>query len=139
MNTPSAYSGGTAIAIDGSGVVAAGTASSSWVDLATVGPQATVTVGSKGKLFVMEASGAYAKATQLCGLSFSLSGANTLSADNANACYAATTTDNYAFLLRQEYQVSGLAAGPTTVTAKYSGTAGGEQGFYHRSMIVIAV
>lgn len=102
------------------------TTSTSYTDLATSGPAATVTVGANGILLV----GVYARAVNntsnaFAKMGFALSGANTQAA-----------ADNYAFAAQayaggavnrtgSSWLVTGLTPGSTVVTAKYAVETGG--------------
>ena len=91
--------------------------STSWGDLATVGPEVTVDVGPSGQLLVILFCQAYytASAAVAC-MTFALSGANT----------AVASDENQLQILSSVYSPGGRLAvavdldeGPTTVTAKY--------------------
>jgi hypothetical protein len=92
-------------------------ASSSYGDLATVGPEVTVNVGPSG-LLVVSLACYYFEVLPYGGyMSFELSGANTLAASDERAIFGL-------FALGQAFPstsiaLSGLNPGETTVTAKY--------------------
>lgn len=109
------------------------TTSTSYTDLATVGPAATVTVGNNGLLLVIWGAGLYTSAAQKQ-MSIALSGANTVAAsDNYairrdGASFDQTTSRAKLF--------TGLTPGSTTVTAKYK-TASGTANFFSRFLLAI--
>lgn len=109
------------------------TTSTSYTDLATVGPAATVTVGPNGLLLVIWGAGIYTGSVKK-DMSIALSGANTVAAsDNYSvrrdgAAFDQTTSRAKLF--------TGLTAGSTTVTAKYK-TASGTANFFSRHLLAI--
>lgn len=102
------------------------TTSTTYADLSTVGPAVTVTVGANGILLVTISSFmSNSNANAFCEMSFELSGANTLSADDSRAVrfqmFAANTNGQYSYTIL----LTGLTPGSTTATAKYSVQTGG--------------
>lgn len=137
-----AFNNGTGIpqgAADSAEVVTSQTRSNTaYGDLATVGPAVTVAVGTAGKLLVIitaectnDTSGEPAK------VSFDLSGANTLSANNSRALVCRNTTGAPQFQGTWAKLLEGLNAGNTTVTAKYASSAGGTATFSNRVIAAI--
>lgn len=101
------------------------TTSTSYTDLTTAGPAATVTIGSSGRLFIQV--GGWLENSGLDGISymsFALSGANTLAAADARSvfyrAYAGVRQGQYA----NGFMIEGLAAGSTVCTAKHRVDAG---------------
>lgn len=112
------------------------TASTTYVDLTSVGPAVTVTVPASGRVLLTIGSAFYHTAAGNFGLvGVALSGANTVAAADANALqvWASTTqtngADTSATLL-----LTGLTPGSTTFTCKYRvGTATGH--FFRRTLL----
>jgi hypothetical protein len=112
----------------GSSVVATSetTTATSYTDLATAGPSVTVTVGANGILLIIwGAEMANNTANAFAEMSFTLSGANTLAADDTRAlrfqAYAGGAIGEYS----RVRILTGLNPGSTTVTAKYAVQTGG--------------
>jgi hypothetical protein len=109
------------------------TTSTTYTDLATVGPAVTVTIGANGIALVILGAATFNSGSDDSRMSFVVSGANTLAADNSrckSSSGAAGQDDSKIFTL------TGLNPGSTTFTAKYladSGTAG----FLNRTITVI--
>lgn len=110
-----------------------GTTSTSFTDLATTGPAATVTIGTNGLALAFWSAEIYNVSAQKY-VGVALSGANTVAANNADAIrndpatFSGTQT---AFKL-----FTGLTPGPTTFTLKYR-TASGTAQFSSRKITVI--
>lgn len=101
------------------------TASTSYVDLATVGPSVTVTIGSNGLALVTVGCIASNNTIQKAlFMGFVVSGANTLAASNPNALYQQTTIAGGSFSGSKVILLSGLNAGSTTFKAQYAVEAG---------------
>jgi hypothetical protein len=97
------------------------TASTSYTDLGTVGPALTVTVGANGILLIALHSAISNSGANNSYVSFALSGANTVAAnDNTAITHAGTTQDNFG----STFILTGLTPGSTTVTMKFKATAG---------------
>lgn len=95
------------------------TASTSYTDLTTVTDTVTVNVGANGLLFVTISCLLQNSGANFSGMSFALSGANTVAATNENSfTFNATIRGGMSVLL------TGLTAGSTVVKAKYEVTAG---------------
>lgn len=109
------------------------TTSTSYTDLATVGPAATITIGANGLALVMFGAGLYTTAAQKQ-MSVAVSGATTTAANDNWAI----RKDDATFTVTQSrsYLFTGLAAGSTTFTAKYK-TASGTGNFFQRWLIAI--
>jgi len=111
-----------------------GTASTSYVDLATV-VSTSVTVGPSGVLLVTWGVGAY-NTSGVAKVSVALSGANTIAADDGWS----TDTRNVAYLYGQSMTKvwTGLTPGSTTVTMKFKTSSGTAQ-FFNKSLNAIAL
>lgn len=109
------------------------TTSTSFTDLATVGPAATVTIGANGLALVIWAAGIYTAAAQKYA-GVAVSGANTVAASDNEAL----RNDSASFVGIQERSqlFTGLTPGSTTFTMKYR-TASGTANFFSRRIIVI--
>lgn len=109
------------------------TTSTGYTDLATVGPQVTVTIGPSGKAMAIVSGGLYNAAAQKY-IGVALSGANTVSpVDNESLRRDSAPFDTIGS--RQLYW-TGLTPGVTTFTMKYR-TASGTANFFSRRLTVI--
>lgn len=102
-------------------------------DLATVGPTVTVNVGESGCVLVALATalgngGGYAQ------MSFAASGANTVAASDTRAIAVTGTTQR----IGSTFLLTGLLPGITTITAKYNATAG-TANFFDRRVAAVAL
>lgn len=119
------------IGSDGSEVTAfQATSSSTYTDLATVGPEVTIDVPASGRVLVMWAA-QIAAANGEIGLA--LSGANTASADLDNQMFSAGNSSFATFKL-----IEGLTPGATTFRMKYK-TDGTSKSFGRRKIAVIPI
>lgn len=131
---------GSATSIDGATVdTGESTSSTSFTDLATVGPEVTVDVGADGVALVMlsaQLRNDTAGVTTVLGVA--LSGANTVAATGARALrYESSNALDLAQATRTVL-FTGLAAGPTTFTCKYAVTTGSSTGtFDFRQLAVL--
>lgn len=119
------------------GVVATNetTTATRYVDLATVGPAATVTIGASGKALVfLTADLGSSVAGGSAYMAFAVSGATTRAATDPEALRISGTTRHKVSIVMP---VSGLAAGSTTFTAKYGVDAGGGTASYSDRRIVV--
>lgn len=122
------------------------TASTTYVDLATVGPSATVTIRPTGKALVIMSSqiGFVRVGAQDGGgaISFVASGANTLSTDPARSINMWSSVGGPPPSLARVDQfgavfyLAGLNAGVTTFTMKYKGQTGATADFSDRVLVV---
>lgn len=96
------------------------TTSTSYTDLATVGPEVTVNVGVSGMLLV-SISGFIGNNTAdgLAYASFALSGANTLAASDANGLAVRQYSGSVGTAASRTVLLTGLSPGSTKVTMKY--------------------
>lgn len=109
------------------------TTSTTYGDLATVGPQVTITVGASGMALAIWGAGIYnAAAVKMMGIA--VSGANTIAPSDSDGI----RNDNAAFIGKQQGHklFTGLTPGSTTFTAKYR-TAAGTANFFERILTVI--
>lgn len=126
------------------------TTSFDWTDLATVGPQVTVTIGPSGRaLMFLSAKGGWslvgANVQQGAFMTAALTGANTQAASLIWVAFIETTHGNTTFstvsaTISSAYTFSGLTPGATTFTAKYgTGVNGLSADFNRRTLVVIAL
>jgi hypothetical protein len=90
-----------------------------YTNLTTVGPDPVVTITANGTAMVILTSGiGTGTPTDVCYMSFDLSGANTVAASDANSL---ANAPNAGVVSRSSavYFLTGLSAGATTFTAKY--------------------
>lgn len=128
------------------------TATTTYTDLATVGPQVTVTIGSSRRCLVIVdcriTCATAGQAAQYVGgsMGFAVSGASTIAAGNGALniqFYSGPTAPNIAWNQATSHTVvlqsaDGLNAGSNTFTAKYySQTANPVCGFEARNIVVI--
>ncbi len=115
------------------------TSSATFVDLATAGPAVTVTVGSSGILIVGIGAEAF-NDTLGAGFmtSYALSGATTQAADDLRSFSGYSPAANQSWGGTRVSVQTGLAAGATTVTAKYRRLGGGTANFKEREIWAIA-
>ena len=115
------------------------TTSTSYADLATIGPSVTVVVPPSGEVKLdLTAWSNHAGAGQNLYVSVALSGANTLAANDANSAQMrqmAISPGNLVGTLSKPIHMTGLNPGATTFTLKYK-TTSGTATFADRSIIV---
>lgn len=111
------------------------TTSTSYTDLATVGPAATITTGTKALVFI--STGIDNQSNNGQGyVGFAVSGASTVAAaDTAALHYYSSGT--LALQYGAAYYVSGLTAGSNTFTLKYRSGNGSTQYFNNRNITVM--
>jgi hypothetical protein len=113
------------------------TSSLAYTDLATVGPTVNIVVPTSGRLLVSVTSAELGNAgSTACFMSFAGTGANTITAVDANALVQAGGAQQRA---SANTVLIGLIPGSTTLTAKYKVTGGGASSctFATRSLYVI--
>lgn len=117
------------------------TTSATYVDLATAGPSATVTIGASGTAIVMLTAQAMTASSGVeAYMGFAVSGATTVAASDTQALVSATRNTGDTPKSAATFWVTGLNAGSTTFTSKYrSGTSGTLASFDYRNIIVIPV
>jgi len=110
------------------------TTSTSYVDLATVGPSVTMTPSASGKVLV-HLSGLIENDTSghVAVMSFAMSGGNTQAAADE---FALSTDGPIAQRIGGTFLLTGLAAVSTTFTAKYRRTSTGTGTFADRKLVV---
>lgn len=135
----------SALGIDGGSIfqspgVGETTTSTTYTDLTTSGPSATVTVGSSGRVIVILTAGTTglaAGANQTSYLSVAVSGATTVAASDSNSVYLTTSGNTNGNSIGGLIELTGLNAGSTTFTMKYRISAAQSTRFYARSITVI--
>jgi hypothetical protein len=113
------------------------TTSLAYVDLTTVGPTTSVTIPASGRVFVsLTASEIGNASSTACFMSFAGTGANTITASDANALIQAGSAQQRASATAV---LIGLTPGATTLTAKYKVSGGGAASctFANRSLMAI--
>lgn len=115
------------------------TTATSPADLATVGPEVTVTVPSSGCIFVSFAAKGSEDGSSRANTGVALSGANTLGADNeaSHIAHGYWPTGNNGEIGRS-FLMTGLTPGSTTFTMKYWGITGIKT-FLNRIISVIPI
>lgn len=107
------------------------TTSTSYTALATAGPAVTVVVGASGMLEVQVAATLTNSTSAAQYMSFALSGANTVAADDA---YSTSISSDSVATSSRTTLLTGLTPGSTTVTAQYR-VAGGTGSFIRRNIV----
>lgn len=126
------------------------TSSTTFTDLATVGPTVTVDISASGRaLMILSAKGGWsvvaADVASGARMSAALSGTNTLAASTTWAAwtfnqYGSTNFSVVDATITSAYVFEGLNSGATTFTAKYrSDTTGVTVDFNRRTIVVIAL
>lgn len=115
------------------------TTSTTFTDLATVGPVATVDVGTSGKVLVIVGATIWNNtAGSRSFMGWAASGANTVAAADARALDYESGAANDLSGSSRAIVLEGLNAGSTTFTAKYKVSSGGGTGsFVFRNISVI--
>lgn len=116
------------------------TASTTYGNLTTPGPQVTVTIGASGRCLVMlSAAMRNDTAGGRCVMSFSAAGPTPLSASDPRALAATSSDANDQFWIGRTVLVSGLLPGAYTFTAQYrrGTTGGGNANFANRTLVVL--
>ena len=113
------------------------TTSLSYTDLATVGPAVTMTMANgQAALVIISARMRHsAGGGQSAMMSFAVSGATTLSANDVNGCECPITDLAGPVVTRATVFIAG-ATGSHTFTAKYQVTSGGTATYFNRRIIV---
>ena len=100
------------------------TTSTSWTNLATVGPEVTVTTGTKA--LIVFASNCQTNGVGRMKVGVAISGATTVAVGDANAINLYLgSVQTYQQRVGMAYLVTGLTAGSNTFTVKYSGEQAG--------------
>lgn len=113
------------------------TTSTSFADLATVGPVVTVDTGTTALVFY--STGVYnSGANNLMEMSYDVSGSTTVAASSTNAALVDGITANNIPRIGSFNLQSGLTPGSNTFTAKYR-TSAGTANFFNRELVVIPI
>lgn len=100
-------------------------ASSSYTDLATVGPSVTVTIGSSGKaIIIISAHGTNDTSGGSFQVGVDISGANSVAATSTKALIVRNSSGAPDSTASFAYLHTGLSAGSTTFKLKYANSAG---------------
>lgn len=100
------------------------TATTSYTDLATVGPAATVTIGAAGKALVSIYCACGNTGANPSFMGFAISGASTVAASDSQSIVLVAASSSQVIRFGCTFLVPGLASGSTTFTAKYKAGAG---------------
>jgi len=111
------------------------TTSTSYTDLATVGPTATITTGTKALVFITSNIDNQSNHGQ-GHVGFAVSGASTVAAADTKALHY-YSNGNIALQYGAAYYISGLTAGSNTFTLKYKSGNGSTQYFANRQITVM--
>lgn len=111
------------------------TTSTSYTDLTTVGPAATITTGTKALVFITSNIDNQSNNGQ-GHIGFAVSGASTVAAADAQALHY-YSSGSIALQYGAAYYVSGLTAGSNTFTLKYKSGNGSTQYFANRQITVM--
>lgn len=115
------------------------TTSTSYTDLTTLGPQASVVIGPSGNAIVSVTAEAMTNSNGVeCYMGFAISGATTVAANDDQALTSATRNTGDLPKSSGTFWVSGLNQGSHTFTAKYR-TTSGTATFADRNITVIPV
>src|SRR5215471_3152234 len=114
------------------------TASTTYVDLGTVGPAVTLETGTQA-LVTVGATMTNGTINDGAAMSFAVSGATTLAAADANAVYLQNVASGQNFGYSFVSLVTGLTAGSNTFTAKYRAVTGGTATFVNRNIVVVGI
>jgi hypothetical protein len=114
-----------------------GTTSFSYVDLATVGPQVTLTTGTSALLFYSARIDNAGGTGSIGKISYAVSGATTIAvSDDWMACRDGLPATN-AVTVGQCHVATGLTAGSNTFTMKYAGDGTNTATFDFRQLTVL--
>ena len=111
------------------------TTSTSYTDLATVGPAATITTGTKALVFITSNIDNQSNNGQ-GHIGFAVSGATTVAAADTQALHY-YSSGAIALQYGAAYYISGLTAGSNTFTLKYRSGNGSTQYFANRQITVM--
>jgi hypothetical protein len=112
------------------------TTSTSAVDLATVGPQVTVTTGTSA-LVMWSCETTTDVPGQSAYIDFKVTGASLREAESATALRFTPSTNGYAHRAGTFIILTGLTAGSNTFTLKYWAGGGGATGFFANRRIIV--
>jgi hypothetical protein len=113
-----------------------GTTSTTYTDLTTTGPEVVATTGTDAIVII---GGGASNGTAGSGfrMSYAVSGASTVSADDARAWGAVSSAASDVMRSGMLFAVGGLTAGSNTFTAKYRAITSGTATFQDRRITVI--
>jgi hypothetical protein len=115
------------------------TTSTTFVDLATVGPAVTMTTGTKVLVFVTCGTISPGGTSGIGSMGVTVSGASTISANDNNCMILFSDNNLRTWALSYVYPLT-VTAGSNTFTAKYRTRAGGStSGFENRRLMVVAL
>ena len=114
------------------------TTSTTYTDLATVGPSVTVDTGTEAIVIVSAFIDCQA-ANRDTYMSFAVSGATTISASDSYAARCIGITVRATERVTRVNLLTGLTAGSNTFVAKYRSATGGNVQFDNRDLIVITL
>lgn len=114
------------------------TSSSTFTDLATVGPTVTITTGTKA-LVIISCWMANTQSSYQNYASFAVSGATTIAASDTRSSYFGGSNSPYQARagFASVFLITSLTAGSNTFTMKYRAEAGGTSNFVDRNISVI--
>lgn len=118
------------------------TSSTSYTNLITPGPTATVTVGASGKLLItLSCAISRTSGSSSSGFaSISMSGANVLSANDQNSVEYNPSSNNAFGSVSRTMLLEGLSPGSTSIVMKYrSSDAGSQFQFKNKSLTVVPI
>lgn len=114
------------------------TSSSSYTDLATVGPSVAVQTGAKA-MVTLTMQGSNNTTTLPAQMSVAVSGATTLAASDNQQVAVLSYTAGFGWRASATSVISGLTPGSNTFTAKYKAGGGGTASFNARELIVVGI
>lgn len=113
-----------------------GTSSTSYTDLATVGPTVTVTTGVSAIVF-LRANASNATATNVSSMCFAVSGASTVAAADSNSISLVNSGTAAGNRFGAAFLVESLTPGSSTFQAKYKSSGATTATFADRQLAVI--
>lgn len=113
------------------------TASTAYVDLATVGPAAPVVTGASALVIVTAKLGATATNPDTCYVGFAVSGATTVAPGDAQALTFGNSVIGVLFQGSALFVVTGLTPGSNTFTLKYRQNGASTGTYLNRTIAVI--
>jgi hypothetical protein len=111
------------------------TTSTTYVDLATVGPAITISTSTTVLVFIQATMSVNGVFNAFMGAA--VSGATTLGASDTDAVNVVSSVANHTDRQGVAFRITGLTAGSNTFTAKYR-VSGGTGSFANRHMVLIA-
>jgi len=112
------------------------TSSTSFTDLATVGPTVTITTGTDA-LVILTATIAASSDARMASMGFAVSGATTIAVSDATSLRASASTTNFdPYSMSAIFRVT-LTAGSNVFTAKYRNSSVANATFANRTLMVV--